>query len=389
MMIDFLSKKFIKDYEKYHEPKVRGRYGVMCSVISIFLNVIMAGFKIILGFITNSVAIMADGFNNLSDVASNIATLLGFIFSLKNPDKEHPFGHGRLEYIAGLMISVLILFVGFQTLWESINHIIAPEPVYFSQIAIVVLVISIILKYLMGRFNLTIGTKINSTTLIAAGKDSKVDILATITTLIAIISSLYTELPVDGILGGFVSLFILKTGYEIGKDTITSLLGAPPDERLLEELRVFTSAYDGIIGTHDLMIHDYGPGRRYLTMHVEVNKNEEMMAIHEIIDSIERDIYTKFNIKATIHLDPVDLDDELTRKMKRVITIIVTDINVNYTIHDFRIRRYASETTLIFDVTIPAEDTSPHHKLIEQINHEVKKYDSQFNTLIQIDHSYT
>ena len=388
-MIDLISKRFIKDYDNYNDPKIRGRYGVLCSVVSIVLNLIMAGFKLALGFITNSVAILADGFNNLSDVASNVATMLGFVFSVKSPDKEHPFGHGRLEYLAGLMISVLILFVGLQTLWDSINHIITSEPVYFSLTAVIVLVVSIILKYLMGRFNLTIGSKINSTALIAAGRDSKVDILATVATLIAIISSLYTDLPIDGILGAVVSLIILKTGYEIGKETITSLLGAPPDEDLLKELRLFTSSYDRVIGTHNLMIHDYGSGRRYLTMHVEVNKNEEMMVIHEVLDSIERDIYAKFNIKATLHLDPVDLDDELTRKMREVVNTIVFNISMEYNVHDFRIYRNNENITLIFDVTIPTEDSTPHHKLVEQIDSEVKKYNTKFNTLIQIDHRYT
>ena len=388
-MIDFLSKKFVKDYDKPHKPKVRGRYGVLCSVVSIVLNLIMAGVKIVLGLITNSIAIMADGFNNLSDVASNVATMLGFIFSLKSPDKEHPFGHGRIEYLAGLSISVLILFVGLQTLWEAVNHIINPEPVYFSQIAVVLLIISIILKYLMGRLNLTIGTKINSATLIAAGRDSKVDILATLVTLIALIASRYTELPIDGILGGFVSLVILKTGYEIGKETITSLLGAPPDENLLEELKEFASSYDRVLGVHDLMIHDYGPGRRYLTIHVEVNKNEEMVAIHEVIDSMERDIYTKFKIQATAHLDPVDLDDDLTCEMKKFVSIIVKAINPNYSIHDFRIRHCSSGITIIFDVTIPADDTMPHAELKLRIDELVKAHNSSYETLIEIDHSYT
>jgi len=388
-MVDFLSKKFIKDYENYSDPKVRGRYGFLSSLVSIILNVIMAVFKIILGFVTNSVAIMADGLNNLSDVASNVATLLGFIFSLKNPDKEHPFGHGRLEYLSGLSISVLIFFVGFQTLWEAIHHIISPEPVVFSPLAVVVLVLSIIFKYFMGRFNLTIGERINSATLIAAGRDSKVDILATSVTLIALISSLWTELPIDGILGAVVSLIILKTGYDIGKETITSLLGAPPDEHLLEELKKFTSTYERVLGTHDLMIHDYGHGRRYLTMHVEVNKNEELMAIHEVIDQIERDICRVFKLKATIHLDPVDLEDELTKQMKHVVSMIVTQIDAKYSMHDFRIRHYAGESTLIFDVVIPADDVLPHHDIMKLIDAEVKKYDPQFHTLIEIDHSYT
>ena len=388
-MINFLSKTFIKDYDKYDEPKVRGRYGIFCSLVSIVLNTLMAGFKIILGFITNSVAMLADGINNLSDVASNIATLFGFVLSLKNPDKEHPFGHGRMEYLSSLGIAALILFVGLQTLWNSITHIMTPEPVNFSYVAIVVLIISMAIKYLMGRFNFIIGSKINSNTIIAAGRDNIMDILTTAVTLIALIASLYTDLPIDGILGSIVSLVILKTGYEIGKDTVASLLGSAPDKEFLEVLSSFVSSYDRVLGTHDLMIHDYGPGRKYLTIHVEVNKDEEMMDIHDLIDKIERDIYDKFNVKTTIHLDPVDLDDELTYKMKKITAIIVNDIDVNYSIHDFRIRRYDGNVTLIFDVTIPAEDKTLHNKLIEQIDSEIKNHDPKFNTLIQIDHSYT
>jgi len=388
-MIDFLSKTFIKDHTDYVESKVRGRYGVLCSILSIALNSLMAAFKLVLGMITNSAAITADGFNNLSDVASNVATMLGFVFSVKNPDKEHPFGHGRMEYLASLLIAVLILFVGFQSLLDSIRQIFRPSPVYFSWVAIVVLLISMGIKFWMGHFHQVIGERINSNTLIAVSKDSLSDVLATFATLIALIASEHTRLPIDGILGVVVSAIILKTGYEICKATIASLLGAAPDEALLKELRAFTSDYERVLGTHDLMIHDYGPGRRYLTMHVEVNKNEEMMTIHDVIDKIERDIYREFKVKATIHLDPIDLDDDVTKAMKRVVTIIVTDINLDYSIHDFRIRRSGDNQTLIFDVVIPADDMTPHHDLMKQIDDKVKEHDASFNTLIQIDHSYT
>ena len=388
-MIDFLSERLIKDYDNVQDDKVRGRYGILCSVLSIILNLIMAGFKLILGFITHSVAILADGFNNLSDVAGNVAALFGFVVALKNPDKEHPFGHGRMEYLASLMIAFLILFVGARSFWDSVKQIMNPEMVYFNTTVAFILLLSIIVKCWMGHFNLAVGKKIDSKTLIAASKDSLNDALATVATLIALIISMYTHLPVDGLLGTVVSLIILKTGYGICKETVASLLGAAPDAYLLEKLRMFISSYDRVIGTHDLMIHDYGPGRRYLTVHVEVNKNEEMMAIHDVIDKIERDIYQKFKIKATVHLDPVDLDDELTRKLKKLTMVIIQKINVNYSIHDFRISHCINGTTLVFDVTIPADDVTSHGKLIEQINHEIKKYDAKFNTLIQIDHSYT
>jgi len=387
-MINFLSKTFIKDYNNYDDLKVRGRYGIFCSLVSILLNTAMASFKIAFGFITNSVAVIADGVNNLADVASNIATLLGFMLSLKNPDKEHPFGHGRIEYLVSLGISVLIIFVGMQTLWNAVVHIIAPEVIYFSYATVVVLVISIVVKYLMGQLNFVIGKKIKSDTLIAVGKDSKVDMLTTTVTLVAVFASNYTNLPIDGILGSVVSLIILKTGYEISKATIASLLGSAPDADLLKEIGDFVLAYEGVLGTHDLMIHDYGPGRKYLTIHVEVNKNEEMMAIHELIDKIERDLHAKFKIKTTIHLDPVDLDDKLTQRLKAEAITIVTKINTNYSIHDFRVRRCEDALTLIFDVMIPATDLTPHHTLTSRIDDEIKQQYPNFETLIQIDHSY-
>jgi len=392
-MLEILSKKFIKNHQDYQNIKVRGHYGVLCSVLSITLNVMMAIFKIMLGLVTNSAAVLADGFNNLSDVASNGASLFGFVMALKNPDKEHPFGHGRMEYLASMLIALLIFFVGLQTFWHAVLHIVNPANTEFSYLTIFVLVISIFIKIWMGRFNAKIGKMIDSTTLIAAGRDSINDVLATFATLIAVMTSNYTDLPIDGLLGALVAIIILKTGYIIFKETLASLLGKAPDEDLLTTLRRFVATYERVIGTHDLMIHDYGPGRRYLTLHVEVDKNEELMAIHEVIDLIERDIYAKFKIKATIHLDPVDLDDELTRQMKYSVNEIVSGINSQYSIHDFRIRRCAKGKTLIFDVTIPADDITPHHELMAVIDQKIKENNAEngdnYKTLIEIDHNWT
>jgi len=388
-MLELLSKRFIKNYSDYQNTKVRGHYGMLVSIVSILLNAVMAGFKIALGFMTGSSAILADGFNNLSDVASNVASLFGFVMALKNPDKEHPFGHGRMEYLASLAIALLIFFVGTQTLWNSVFHIISPVAVEFTFMTVIVLISSIVIKLWMGRFNLAVGKKIDSQALTAASKDSLSDVLATVATLIAIILSQYTTLPVDGLLGVVVSVIILKTGIDIYRDTMASILGKAPDEELLTKLRRFVATYDHIIGSHDLMIHDYGPGRRYLTIHVEVNKNEELMVIHEVIDQIERDIYNDFKIKATIHLDPVDLTDELTRKMKLVVSDVLWKINSQYSLHDFRIKKNDSEVTLIFDVQIPADDLTPHHDLMRQIDGLINEAGHKYKTLIQIDHSYT
>lgn len=387
-MIAFLSKKFIKNNKDYTNPTVRQQYGMLCSVLSIFCNIILVVFKITLGFITNSIAIQADGLNNLSDVGSNIASLFGFKLANKHPDAEHPYGHGRMEYVAGLMIAFLIILVGLQSLKDSVLKIVSPDKVVFSTLACFILAVSILIKLWMRYFNKQVGQKIDSSTLIAASQDSLNDVITTSATLISLVLSLYTDLPVDGIFGAIVSVVVLKAGYEVFQDTVDPLLGKAPDHELIKELENFIMSYDEALGIHDLMMHDYGPGRKFLTLHVEVDCNEDIMAIHDAMDRIERDLLKKYHILTTIHMDPIDTNDALTNELKEMVESVVKKINSEYSIHDFRIVSGPTHTNLIFDVLIPSTDEIGHHDLKKKITDEIRKKDNRYFTVIQIDHSF-
>lgn len=387
-MIRLLSKLFIKNHEEFQDAAVRQSYGMLCSVVSIVANMILVGFKLSIGFLTNSIAIQADGLNNLSDVGSNIASLFGFKLANKHPDAEHPYGHGRMEYISGLVIAFLIIIVGLQSLKDSFFKILYPEEVGFSIVACIILGVSIVVKLWMSYFNKKIGNKIHSSTLLAAGQDSINDVFTTSVTLIALILSLHTTLPVDGIFGVIVSVVVLKAGYEIFNETVDPLLGKAPDKQLLLDIEEFIMSHDITLGLHDMMMHDYGPGRQFLTVHVEVDGNDDIMVVHDVIDSIEREMLKKFHIMTTIHVDPIDTNDALTNEMRTMVEQIVVSISSEYSIHDFRIVSGPTHTNLIFDVLIPASDLINHKELKEIINSRIKERNDSYFTVIQIDHSY-
>ncbi|MFV0393822.1 MAG: cation diffusion facilitator family transporter, partial [Coprobacillaceae bacterium] len=306
----------------------------------------------------------------------------------KHPDEEHPYGHGRIEYISGLVIAFLIILVGLQSLKDSVLKIIYPEKVTFSIIACVILIVSIGVKVWMSYFNKNIGKKIDSSTLMAAGQDSINDVFTTTATLIALILSLYTTLPVDGIFGVVVSVVVLKAGYDIFNETVDPLLGKAPDKELLKELENFILTYGAALGIHDMMMHDYGPGRKFLTVHVEVDGNEDIMMVHDVIDSIERKILEKFHIMTTIHMDPIDTNDALTNELKEMVTCVIESINSSYSIHDFRIVSGPTHTNLIFDVLIPTCDMTPHKVLKDAINKKIKEKNEDYYIVVQIEHSY-
>lgn len=387
-MVNYLARKFIKNYQNYDNTTVRKQYGMLCSLVSIVCNIILVLFKLTMGTITHSVAIMADGLNNLSDVGSNLASLFGFKLANKHPDEEHPYGHGRIEYVAGLIIAFLILLVGFQAFKDAVIKIIEPEKVIFTYLAALILVVSILIKLYMARFNKNIANKINSTTLQAASQDSLNDCLTTGASLIALIASLYTDLPVDGIIGALVSLIVLKSGVEIFKDTVDPLLGMAPDKELIKEIETYILSYPEVLGIHDLMMHDYGPGRRFLTLHVEVNCDEDIMVVHDEIDLIERSVLEKYHILTTIHMDPVDSNDSLTNELKEMVLKIVKEINPEYSIHDFRVITGPTHTNLIFDVLLPVSDQIDHKLLKKEINEKIKAVNSSFFTVMQIEHSF-
>ena len=388
LLFQLLVKKYIKDYHETQRSDVREKYGTLCSVLSIICNGFMVVFKLIFGFITRSVAIQADGFNNLSDMGSNLATLFGFKMAGKHPDADHPYGHGRYEYITGLVISFLILLVAFSSLKESIVKIIQPETIHFQITAVIVLVVSILTKFWMAAFNKKAGNMIHSTSLKAAAQDSLNDVMTTLATLISLCLSLVTSWPIDGIIGTIVSLFVLKSGIDIFKDTVDPLLGQAPDKELVDQIYEFVRGFDKVIGIHDFMMHDYGPGRKYMTFHAEVDSRENIMEIHDQIDLIERELLDKFNILTTIHMDPIDMDDELTKVLRDKVTVIVNQLNHQYSIHDFRIVSGPTHTNLIFDVLIPASDEIGHRELKTKIENEVKKLSPSYFCVIQIDHAF-
>lgn len=387
-MFKILAKKFIKNNTEFNNPKVREQYGTLCSIISIVCNIVLVIFKLTMGAITHSIAIQADGLNNLSDVGSNLASLFGFKLANKHPDIEHPYGHGRIEYVAGLIIAFLILLVGFQALRDSVFKIITPEKVTFTIVAVIILIVSILIKLWMAVFNRYASKKINSATLLAASQDSLNDVLATLATLISLILSLYTDLPVDGIMGAVVSIIVLKAGIEIFKDTVNPLLGMAPDKELIKELEEYILSYPEALGIHDLMMHDYGPGRKFLTLHVEVDCNDNIMATHDAMDRIERAVLDKYHILTTIHMDPIDSSDILTNELKEIVIGVVKEINDEYSIHDFRIVSGPTHTNLIFDVLIPSNDQIKHTILKEQINQRLKAIDPSYFTIMQIEHSF-
>ncbi|WP_279159627.1 cation diffusion facilitator family transporter [Thomasclavelia cocleata] len=387
-MFKILAKKFIKNNTEFNNPKVREQYGTLCSIISIVCNIVLVIFKLTMGAITHSIAIQADGLNNLSDVGSNLASLFGFKLANKHPDIEHPYGHGRIEYVAGLIIAFLILLVGFQALRDSVFKIITPEKVTFTIVAVIILIVSILIKLWMAVFNRYVSKKINSATLLAASQDSLNDVLATLATLISLILSLYTDLPVDGIMGAVVSIIVLKAGIEIFKDTVNPLLGMAPDKELIKELEEYILSYPEALGIHDLMMHDYGPGRKFLTLHVEVDCNDNIMATHDAMDRIERAVLGKYHILTTIHMDPIDSSDVLTNELKEIVIDVVKEINDEYSIHDFRIVSGPTHTNLIFDVLIPSNDQIKHSVLKEQINQRLKAIDPSYFTVMQIEHSF-
>lgn len=387
-MFQYIIKKFIKNNEDVKNPDIRKQYGTICSLLSIVCNGFMVVFKLMVGFMTKSVAIQADGLNNLSDMGSNLATLFGFKMAGKHPDSDHPYGHGRYEYITGLVIAFLILLVAVSSLKESVIKIFEPERLNFQFTAVIVLVVSILVKFWMASFNKKAGNLIHSTSLKAAAQDSLNDVMTTLATLIALCLSLVTELPVDGIMGMIVSLFVLKSGIDIFKDTVDPLLGQAPDKELVEEIYEFVRGFDKVIGIHDFMMHDYGPGRKYMTFHAEVDCRENIMEIHDQIDLIERELLQKFNILTTIHMDPIDMDDELTNQLREKVNGIVQQMNHNYSIHDFRIVTGPTHTNLIFDVLIPAADDVAHRKLKQHIEDEVQKLNASYFCVIQIDHAF-
>lgn len=352
-MIKLLSRIFIKNYTDYQNEKVRSQYGILCGAFGIFLNAVLFTLKFVFGTLAASVAMVADAFNNLSDAASSVVQILGFKLATKKPDPDHPFGHGRLEYISGLVVSFLILYMGTALLKNSILAIIHPETMKISLLSVIVMGISVLVKFYMYLYNHLTAKKIDSVAMEVVAKDSLNDVISTSVVIAALIGSKFTSLPLDGIGGLVVGIFILKTGIEAARDTIKPLLGSAPSAELVAQIEEELMKHKPIVGMHDLIIHDYGPGRMMISLHAEVPGNLNIFSLHDVIDIAEHDIALRFNCHVVIHMDPVDTENKRLSQLKNVLAEEIVKINPELKYHDVRMVPGDTHTNLIFDVVKP------------------------------------
>lgn len=387
-MTNFLIRIFIKQPDNTDSQKTRAAYGTLSSFVGIFCNIILFIAKYIVGTLSNSISIISDAFNNLSDSASCIITLFGYKISSKPADKDHPFGHGRMEYLTSLIISAIIVFVGLELFKGSLQKLLNPEEVKFSIAALVSLIISIAIKLWLSLFNTTLGKKINSVVMLATAKDSRNDVITTISALIALVFSIFSDLPLDALMGIFVSLFILKSGYEIIKDTVDELLGKPASPETTSKLYSMILKNEKIIGVHDMIVHSYGPSCTIASCHVEVKATENFVAVHELVDKIERDVLNEMNILLTIHMDPIDTDDENVQECKNMILEIIGNIDNALHIHDFRIVSGEMHTNLIFDLVVPYKTKYSSDEIKAMIDDRLSKFDHRYFTVITFDTEY-
>ena len=387
-MITFLSKIFIRDAKQYRNPEVHRMYGIVCSIFGIFLNVVLFVTKLLAGLATGSVAIMADAFNNLSDAGSSLITLVGFHFAGMQPDKEHPFGHGRIEYIAGFLVAVFIILMGAELVQGSVRKILHPEQIAVSRTAVFILLISIAVKLYMAYYNYQIGKKIDSAAMRATAADSLSDAVATTVVLIAMVVMAVTDINIDGFCGIVVSAFVLFAGYRAAKETISPLLGSKPDPGFIHKIYEIVMAHDMIVGIHDVIVHDYGPGRIMISLHAEVPGKEDVFLLHDLIDTIEAELDTELHCESVIHMDPVESDNDAVMAMKEKVEELVTEIDACISIHDFRMVKADTHTNLIFDVLIPQEFYMTEAEIKTEIQKRIWEKYPRHHTVIKVNKAY-
>ena len=388
MVAEFLIKKFIINYQNIEEEKTRNAYVYLASIVGILCNLILSIIKISVGFISGSVSITADGFNNLSDMASSIITMVGIKLANRLADKEHPFGHGRMEYLSALVVAFMVMLDGVQFVKTSFERILNPVAVSFEIIPFILLLISLLIKLWLSRFNKFMGLKINSTALKAASVDALGDVFTSSCVLISFLAAKFTALPIDGYVGLIVSAAILYAGYSLIKDTISPLLGEAPDEELVKKIKQGVLSYDNIIGVHDLIIHNYGVGKCMASIHAEIPSNIDLVTIHEIIDSAEREISQKLNIYLVIHMDPMCIHDDKINKVKGEVQEILLKYKTIKSMHDFRITEGKDKINIIFDIEVNAYEVNTPDKEEElkgKLESDIKKLNPLYNCVITID----
>lgn len=387
-MTDFLVRHLVRDHENVQDPAVRERYGVLSGGVGIFLNLLLSLGKFLAGVLTGSIAVTADAFNNLSDAGSSVVTLVGFKLAGQKADDGHPFGHGRIEYLAGLLVSLLILMVGVELGKSSIEKIIHPEDVTFSLVTVVILICSILVKLWMSLFNRKLGKRINSAAMQATATDSLSDVVATSAVLAGTLIGHFAQVSIDGWIGVVVAIFILRAGWEAVKDTLNPLLGTAPEPELVNAIQQLVLSHEQVVGMHDLVIHDYGPGRRMCSFHAEVPEDEDIMAAHDAIDHIEREIQEKFGIETTAHMDPIATGDSEVTRLRDQVRDLVKEIDEDMSIHDFRVTRGPLHTNLIFDVVVPHRCRLKDEEIQERITQAVRDVVPDCYVVLQLDRSY-
>lgn len=387
-MIHLLSGIFIKNRDQVDDQNVRRAYGMLCGVLGIVLNILLFAGKYLAGILSGSIAITADAFNNLSDAGSSVITLVGFKFSGRKADADHPFGHGRIEYLSGFGVSMVIILMGFELLKSSVQKVLSPEPVEAGILPVLILIASICVKMYMACYNRSVGAKINSEAMKATAMDSLSDTIATFAVLISVAVAYTTGYNIDGWCGCIVACFVLYAGYNAAKDTLNPLLGEPPSKEFVEEIREIVLAHPEIIGIHDLVVHDYGPGRRMISLHGEVAGNSNIFEIHDVIDRIEKELGQKLGCEAVIHMDPVEVDNEKIAEIKTELSEKIQDKLPEVSIHDFRMVQGPTHTNLIFDVVVPYEYEKTGSQVKAEIEDIVSKSWENYFAVIHVDHSY-
>lgn len=384
-MITLLSKLFIKNGEDVKNPAVRQAYGILCGSVGIFLNLCLFAGKFAAGALSGSIAITADAFNNLSDAGSSIITLIGFRMAGQKPDPGHPFGHGRIEYISGLFVAVIILLMGVELLKSSAEKILHPEALNFSPVLLVILIISVLVKFYMFLYNRKLGRKIDSAAMLATATDSLSDTVATFVVLAATVAEHFTSLSIDGWCGLLVGLFICRAGFGAVKDTVNPLLGQAPDKEFVRRINEIVMAHEGVLGIHDLIVHNYGPGRILISLHAEVPADGDILVLHDMIDTIEHELHDSLLCHAVIHMDPVCVGDEETARLKELTEGILAEISGSLTMHDFRIVVGPTHTNLIFDVVTPYDFPLSDNALTELIAEKLHGHDPTYHAIIEVD----
>ena len=387
-MISLLARLFLKT-EGRDEAALRKEYGILCGAVGIALNVLLFAGKFFAGTLSGSIAITADAFNNLSDAGSSFVTLLGFQLAGQKPDSDHPFGHGRIEYLSGLAVSMLILLMGFELAKSSLDKILHPAPVDSSWLVIAILCVSIAVKLYMSFYNRSLGKKLNAPAMLATAADSLSDSVATTAVLIATLVGRFSGLMIDGWCGILVAAFILWSGFNAAKDTINPLLGTPPTHEFVDQIKHLVMAHPAIIGIHDLIVHDYGPGRVMISLHAEVSASENVLELHDEIDNVESELREKLGCEAVIHMDPIVTDDGVTGETRERVAALVHCIDDAINIHDFRMVAGPSHTNVIFDAVVPYGFRLTDSEVEEKIKTAVRTLDGNYFAVVKVERSYT